>query len=65
MKNVIICLKTQVVIFISRLATWNNMVSIADLYGVSLCTSQSIVKEFSDDVKKCLRKICEVAFKHI
>ncbi len=64
MKNVI-CLKTQVAIFISRLATWNNMVSITNLNGVGLSITQSIVKEFLDEVKKCLRKICEVAFKHI
>lgn len=64
MKNVA-CLQTQVVISISRLVTWNNMISIADLYGVGLSISQSIVKKNSDDVKKCLRKICEVAFKYI
>lgn len=64
MKNVI-CLKTQVVISISRFVTWNNMVSITNLYGVGLSISQSIVKEFSNDVKKCLRKICEMAFKHV
>jgi hypothetical protein len=63
MKNVI-CLKI-LVISICRLATWNNMVSIANLYGVGLSISQPIVNEFSNDVKKCLRKICEMAFKHI
>jgi len=64
MKNVI-CVKIQVIISISRLATWNNMVSIANSYCVGLSISQSFVNEFLDDVKKCLRKICEVAFKHI
>jgi len=50
MKNVI-CVKIQVIISISRLATWNNIVSITNLYCVGLSISQSFVNEFLDDVK--------------
>ena len=49
-------LETRVATMISRLATVHGMQMIADLYQVGLSTSQKIVLEFLDDVKKSLKK---------
>lgn len=65
MKNVIF-LETRKVISISILPSRTNMMSIANFYGVDFSTSQLIIKELLDVVKKiCLKKNnCDMAFQH-